>query len=231
VKNYIIINFSKTRAFTISGFSLCFILLSFQYNASFYTVYADTNPCQKVVTPMVIHNEFPEMPNSSVSLTCLVTMVYYVSVRDGQIPQITQVAAPEARDVTAFNVYVKPTIPISETAQQVTGIRMVGNTMQVKGSNAYACPVCEALMPSCEWLECFDNVVLVAHNGRRFDFPVLITACENVRLCDRLFHCVSGCADSLPVFNKVFAGRTSYKHDDIADRYCNGLIGSCLQCT
>ena len=56
---------------------------------------------------------------------------------------------------------------------------------------------------------------MVAHNGRRFDFPVLITACENVRLCDRLFHCVSGCADSLPVFKKEFAGRKSYKQEDI----------------
>ena len=125
-------------------------------------------------------------------------------------------AATEARGGKAFNVYVKPTIPISETAQQVTGIRMVGNNMQVKGSNVDARPVCEALKSFCEWLESFDNVVLVAHNGKRFDFPVVITACENVRLCDRLFHCVSGCADSLPVFKKVFAGRTSYKQEDIA---------------
>jgi len=176
---------------------------------------AETNPCQKVITLLVIHNDFPEISNILLSLTSLVTMVYYVSVCDEHIPQITHVAATEASGGKAFNVYVKPTIPNSETAQQVTGTRMVGNNMQVKGNNVDARLVCETLKSFCEWLECFDNVVLVDHNDRRFDFPVLITACENVRLCDRLFHCVFGCADSLPVFKKVFAGRKSYKQEDI----------------
>jgi DNA polymerase III epsilon subunit-like protein len=149
-------------------------------------------------------------------LKSLVIMVYFVLVRDGHIPQITQVAAMEAGGGKTFNVYVRPTIPISDNAQQVTGIRMVGNTMQVNRNNVDARPLCEALNSFCDWLQSFNNVVLVAHNGRRFDFPVLVTACDNAGLCDKFFHCVAGCVDSLPVFKKVYSDRKSYKQEDIA---------------
>jgi len=121
----------------MSGFSL-FFLFYFHFNTIMFCdiqFMAETNPCQKVITLLVIHNDFPEIPNISLSLTSLVsmvTMVYYVSVCDGHIPQITQVAATEASGGKAFNVYVKPTIPISETAQQVTGIRMVSTISRSK---------------------------------------------------------------------------------------------------
>jgi hypothetical protein len=44
-------------------------------------------------------------------------MGYYVSVCDGHIPQITQVAGTEASGGNAFIVHVQPRIPISENAQ------------------------------------------------------------------------------------------------------------------
>ena len=33
-----------------------------------------------------------------------------------------------------------------------------------------------AIEKLCYWLKQFPNVILVAHNGRRFDFPVLLSA-------------------------------------------------------
>jgi len=104
------------------GNDLCFCQI-------YVIAFAETKPCQNGIPLLAIHNDFSE--NISLSLTSLVIMVYYVSARDGHIPQITQVAATKARGEKAFNVYVQPTIPISETAQQVTGIRMVGNTIIV----------------------------------------------------------------------------------------------------
>lgn len=38
-----------------------------------------------------------------------------------------------------------------------------------------------ALEKLCNWLEKFPNVYIVAHIGRRFDFPVLMTAMEKTR--------------------------------------------------
>ena len=48
------------------------------------------------------------------------------------------------------------------------------------------------------WLSKFDNVFLVAHNGPRFDFPVLISACVSCGIYDTLIPNVTGIVDSLP---------------------------------
>lgn len=137
-------------------------------------------------------------------------------IQDGQIPHITQVAATEPKSGKAFNMYVLPTLPISDKAQEVTGLRMVDHKMQYNGTNVEAYSIYEALKSYCDWLEKFQNVVLVAHNGRRFDFPVLLTACDNVGLRDRMCKCVAGCADSLSIFRKAYPNRKSYKQEDLA---------------
>lgn len=46
----------------------------------------------------------------------------------------------------------------------------------------------------------FNNVVLLAHNGRKFDFSVVATAFENWDLLTFFFDSVRPCVDSLSVF-------------------------------
>ena len=60
--------------------------------------------------------------------------ITYISVRGGQMPHITQLSAVEQASGKSFNRYIRPKIPISDNAQQVTGITMVRvNEMMVDG--------------------------------------------------------------------------------------------------
>ncbi|XP_045176635.2 uncharacterized protein LOC123537131 [Mercenaria mercenaria] len=126
----------------------------------------------------------------------------------------------------SFNRYVLPKQPIAVTAQQVTGISLSCNEMTVNGHIVEPSSVTTALNDFCTWLEKFNNVILVAHNGRRFDFPVIISAINNVQLQERFFKCVSGCTDSLSVFRKQYPGRSSYKQIDLVHDILGATYGA-----
>lgn len=63
------------------------------------------------------------------------------------------------------------------------------------------------------WLKKFTSVVLIAYNGRRFYFPVLIGAARYCHLLHVLYSIVHGCIDSLSVFRKIFPGQPGYKQE------------------
>ena len=92
------------------------------------------------------------------------------------MPHITQISATDFDSGDAFDQYVIPKVPITTSAQQVTGIVMNGSNMTVNGNPVEPVPIKEAVGKFCNWLEKKQNVYLIAHNGRRFDFPVLASA-------------------------------------------------------
>ena len=112
-----------------------------------------------------------------------------------------------------FNTYVIPQQPIAFGAQQVTGIVFSNGVMTVQGKEVEAKSIQSALEDLCTWLEQYDNVVLLAHNGRKFDFPVLVSAVGKNNLYDRLCTCVLACVDSLSLFKKIFPNESSYKQE------------------
>lgn len=57
------------------------------------------------------------------------------------------------------------------------------------------------------------SIVLIAHNGRRFDFPVLVGAAWYCHLLDVLYSVVHACIDSFFLFRKIFPGQPDYKRD------------------
>jgi len=59
------------------------------------------------------------------------------------------------------------------------------------------------------------NCVLVAHNGRKFDCPVLVHAFICAGLCDTFVHGTKALVASLPLFRKAIPGRKSYKQEDL----------------
>ena len=143
-------------------------------------------------------------------------MSFLFVVRNGQMPHITQIAAVETHSGEGFNTYVTPKKPISTEAQRVTGIEMTDNNiMKVRGNSVEHTPVEIALQKMCTWLGNFSNVILVAHNGRRFDFPVLTAALLCTDNIDIFFQCTLGLIDSLSVFSKSFP-KQSHKQEDLA---------------
>ncbi|KAH3896567.1 hypothetical protein DPMN_020744 [Dreissena polymorpha] len=95
------------------------------------------------------------------------------------MPHIMQVAAHVVRSESGFSTSVQPKFPISAEAQKVTGIAVdIQNNVCINGKPVTAVPIKQFISDLGKWLEQFSNVFLVAHNGRRFDFPVLMTAVE-----------------------------------------------------
>ena len=82
------------------------------------------------------------------------------------MPHITQIAAVEPESGSSFNCYLVPKVPLAASARQITGIVVSDSgPMLVNGE-----PVVHNLVT---WIEGFPIVILVAHSGRRYHFPVL----------------------------------------------------------
>ena len=139
------------------------------------------------------------------------------------MPHITQIAAVNVQSGSFISIYVKPDLPISQDAQRLTGIVMNGNKMVVHGKEVESVSIKAGIMKLCAWLNNFPNVLLVAHNGRRFDFPVLVNTLINTDLVKPFSDSVLGFVDSLAVFRKCYPKLDSYKQED--------LVHSLLNCT
>jgi DNA polymerase III alpha subunit (gram-positive type) len=142
------------------------------------------------------------MLNNVVSCFCIIFV--HVSVRGGVIPHITQIAATNLQTGDKLNLYVQPGCPISAEAQMFTGITTNGTSMAVNGKEVESADIKTGLQQLCSWLQKFKDVCLVAHNGRRFDFPVLITALVKNNLKEQFMQCVMAFCDSMALFRKVF---------------------------
>ncbi|XP_060593809.1 uncharacterized protein LOC132748252, partial [Ruditapes philippinarum] len=132
------------------------------------------------------------------------------------MPHLTQIAARELNSGSEFSTYVTPKLLISEGAQQTTGIRMAdNNVMYVSGTIVETVNIQCAVENFIKWLKKYNIVVLVAHNGRRFDFSVLVAAVSNVNKLEEFLASVVGCLDTLPLFRKTYSDRSSYKQGDL----------------
>lgn len=127
--------------------------------------------------------------------------VYFFTVRGQKMPAITQIAASNLSGSKVFNHYVMPAEPMTITTQQVASISMQGSQMTSQGVPVPTTDIRTALQIFCSWLGQFANPVLVAHNGRRCDFPVLTDAAESVGVLYQMNQCVRGFIDSLKMFS------------------------------
>lgn len=85
--------------------------------------------------------------------------------------------------------------------------------MYLNGKEVPTVDIQTALDDFLAWIEKFQDVVLCAHNVKRFDLPLLVSVLGNVNKLDRFNNCVRAVFDSLPVFRKVHPGRSYYKQD------------------
>lgn len=131
------------------------------------------------------------------------------------MPHITQISAMDMESGSIFNQYVIPKFPISTAAQQVTGIVWNGTAMTVRGIQVLPVPLKTALQSFCEWLTKRQNAFFQAHNGRKFDFPVLASAFIAVDKIEEFLKCTAGLIDLLPLFTKVLPEQASYKQEDL----------------
>ncbi|KAL4229626.1 hypothetical protein ACF0H5_010013 [Mactra antiquata] len=143
-------------------------------------------------------------------------------IRGDQVPHITQIAAQEVHSVAKFNRYVIPKLPITPAAERVTKICMKNKTeMIINGAGVESVDIHEALTSFLCWLSSYNNVVLVAHNGPRFDFVLLSSALSNCDLIDKYLSSVCALVDTLTVFRSEVKNQDSYKQEDLARNLLN----------
>jgi DNA polymerase III alpha subunit (gram-positive type) len=133
------------------------------------------------------------------------------------MPHITQIAAKEIKTAATFNQYVTPAMPIAAEAQQITGIKVNDGYMTVHGAHVNNLNVHESLDNFCKWLAKFQNPVLIAHNRRRFDFPILLSTFFSVGKLQQFFGTVQAVIDSLTVFRKLYP-RESLKQENLVSK-------------
>lgn len=121
--------------------------------------------------------------------------------------------------------YFLPKIPI-DRARGWAGNRDIvcdGTSVFAHGSKVAAVPIREALSNFLQWLSTLKNceVILVAHNGRLFDFRVLSNAVARTVLQRQFLDKVSGFTDSLSLIRSKHKKLEEYIQIYLAKHFCN----------
>ena len=132
------------------------------------------------------------------------------------MPHIVQIAAIDITSGKTFNSYVKPKKVQTEAAKAITRIvASEDGSMTVEGKQVQPDDMNTASSNFLKWIGKFNSVFLLAHNGRRFDYPVLLSSLRNLGKEQELFSNVLGLIDTIPVFKKCFPKQTSYRQEDL----------------
>ena len=96
----------------------------------------------------------------------------------------------------------------------MTKMKCVNNKLYHNDVLVEAVGIREALLKLIKFLK-NGNVVLVGHNIKSFDIPVLFTALQNTSLEKEFEEVVSGFLDTLSLFKNVHPGLASYKQESL----------------
>lgn len=142
-------------------------------------------------------------------------------IRHNVIPHITQIAAVEHETGSQFSCYVVPKAQMSSGAAEITGIMWDGTNLRLKGNVVAAVPIFAALSNFFLWLQKFHNAVLIAHNGKQFDFRILSNAADKSKLFNMFWESCVGCIDSIDVMKSKFPKLQKYSQPYLAEYICN----------
>ncbi|XP_046714542.1 DNA polymerase III PolC-type isoform X2 [Silurus meridionalis] len=103
-----------------------------------------------------------------------------------------------------FNVYIFPRCPIDPGSSRVTGLTTHSQTLLLHGQPVQTVPLREALNGFISFLKTFSRPVLVGHNCKRFDCPVLSRILNQFYLLGEFQDVVSGYLDTLLLSREMF---------------------------
>ena len=138
------------------------------------------------------------------------------------MPHITQFSAVELTTNKSFDHYVMPKVRTIRRVERLTGIavhrpRYGSPIFRVHGRVKEAISITTAIEKFLKWLDDnkFEDVVLVAHSGDRYDFPLLVRACEDTGKFIDFKRKVVGLLDSWPLMKRKFPYRSSYSQANL----------------
>ena len=132
---------------------------------------------------------------------------------------ITQLAAVHGNET--FSTYVMPDIPITPSASDITGLEVRNGILYHHGKKVNTSSISVALDSFFSFLEKFNNVILVGHNIKTFDCPVLLEALESCRMIPKLTETVKGFLDTRILFKTVHPNLHSYSQQSLAKTLLN----------
>lgn len=141
-------------------------------------------------------------------------------IQRGLMPHITQIAAQDMSTNAKFSCYVSPKVPINEKAEQTTGISWDGERMTVHGTQVATVSISEALSKFFNFLKNIGNVILIAHNGRVFDFRILSYTICRLGKMNEFLNYVLAFVDTLSLFRSKVPKLASYKQEFLAKHFC-----------
>lgn len=115
-----------------------------------------------------------------------------------------------------FNCYIKPGKKISPAASIVTSIQFENGKMYHNNREVEYSRIQPALEKLFVFLAKFEKVVLVGHNCKSFDIPVLLSALENNNMLESFMSTgVIGVIDTLPLFKVCLPNLPSYSQPKV----------------
>ncbi len=130
----------------------------------------------------------------------------------GHNDEITQLSAIHLEGEETFSSHVLPKNNISSNGIKVTGLSVqmkIGvRVLTQHGRIIPSKDITQALTDFIDWLP--QQVVLVAHNGRVFDHPRLLSSIKHCDLKDSFANKVLGLGDSLPILKRAFPEEKSH---------------------
>ena len=111
-------------------------------------------------------------------------------------------------DGQQFSCEVQPKEGITEGASNVNGY-YINTNGQLKNTRRTVVPesvlpIGQALNQLLQFLRGYENPIMCAHNGRKFDDVVLKTALENTNLVAQFVNIVHGFLDTMHLFKDAF---------------------------
>lgn len=143
---------------------------------------------------------------------------------------IIQVAA--TREGRAFNGYTVPELPLSKEVTDLTGFVVNGPYLYRHGVLKQTLPVKDLLRCFIDYLRQFNRPLLVAHNAKNFDAPVLMRVLAENGLQQKFKEVACGFVDtyqlsrclypslpshSLKALVSYFVGQSFEAHDGLED--------------
>lgn len=177
---------------------------------------------------LMIHQDIneipsPRVPPKDVGIKSASIPVYFdlETTGLGRNSHITQMAAVCGEN--QWQCFVKPKVPISTSASDVTGITMRGSQMFHRGKPVHSSNLSSALESFVEFISRQGKcAILSGHNIKSYDCHVLFNALEAVGKMDTFKDHVAGFVDTKLLFRSQFPGLPSYSQQ--------ALVSSFLHC-
>ncbi|KAJ8344041.1 hypothetical protein SKAU_G00313700 [Synaphobranchus kaupii] len=133
----------------------------------------------------------------------------------GQACDIVQLSAVSGGH--SCNLYMLPRCRIQSRAAAVTGFRVRRRCLYLHGHAMPTLPLPQALTAFLAFLRMLGRPLLVGHNVRRFDCPVLARALDEWQLRAAFQQVTSGFLDTLPLARDLLRdrGQQSYKQENL----------------